>query len=72
MEHKLKTLIEIENEAIESRLIECGYDTGLTAKTLGIARKTVYNRLYSIGLTAEDLEAGRKGSSFDLHKLYKY
>lgn len=66
-----KTLLEIENEAIEDRLVECGYDTGLTAKTLAISRKTVYNRMYSIGLTVEDLENGRKSSDFDLQKIYK-
>lgn len=68
---KLKTLVEIENETIEERLIDCGYDTKLTAESLGVSRKTIYNRLQSIGITVDDMEIGRRASEFDLQKIFR-
>lgn len=42
---RIKTLSEIEKEAILYALARCGYNISETAKVLGITRKTIHNKL---------------------------
>ena len=47
---RLKTLREITDEAIRARLSYFKNDTRRTALSLGVARRTVYNRMESMGI----------------------
>jgi len=53
-----RTLDEVERGHIERVLAECGWNLSRTARTLGIDRTTLYNKIKRYGLKREEQAAG--------------